>query len=377
MTRIPFFQHDLGAAEVAAFAAALGDPILTTGRAVAAFERRFAGVLDLPEAVGVTSCTGGLQLALQALGVGPGDEVVTTPMTFVATALAILQAGARPVFVDVEPDTGNLDVARIEAAVSARTRAIVPVHLFGQMCDMRALAGVAARHGLAVVEDAAHCVEGARDGVRPGACSEAACFSFYATKSLTAGEGGAVATRDGALAERLRLTRLHGMTSSAAERAHAGYRPWDVVAMGWKYNMDNLQAAILLPQLDRLAAGHRRRAELAERYRTALADVPGVRLPAVRPGVAHAWHVLAVWIEGGARDAVVAGLERAGVGVTVNYPPVHLTSYFRRTFGYEPGAFPDAERIGAATISLPLYATMPAAHVDEVVARLRQVLAGC
>jgi UDP-4-amino-4-deoxy-L-arabinose-oxoglutarate aminotransferase len=265
-------------------------------------------------------------------------------------------------------------VTRLEAAVTPRTRAVVPVHLFGQMCDMRALRTVADRHGLAVIEDAAHCVEGARDGVRPGMLSEAACFSFYATKSLTSGEGGAVVTRDRRLADELRLLRLHGMTSSANERERRGYQPWDMVVMGWKYNMDNLQAAMLIPQLARLAPNLRRRAALAARYVERLRGVDGVRLPAVLPGVEHAWHLFTIWVEGRDRDAVVAELGRAEVGVTVNYPPVHLTRYFRDTFAYEPGLFPIAERIGAATVSLPFYASMPEADVDEVVARLAGIL---
>src|SRR5262249_36398660 len=218
MIPIPFFQHDLGTEEVEAFRVALAGPILTTGDAVASFERRLADFLAVPHAIGMTSCTAALHLALLALGIGPGDEVLTTPMPFIATPTAILQAGARPVFVDVEPDTGNLDAARLETVIGPRTRAIMPVHLFGQMCDMRAIRAIADRHRLVVIEDAAHCLEGLRDGIRPGMLSEAACFSFYATKSITAGEGGAVITRDAALAERLHLLRQQGLTSSAAER---------------------------------------------------------------------------------------------------------------------------------------------------------------
>ena len=374
MSRIPFYLHDLGAPEVASLAAALEHPILTTGALVDEFERRFAAALGAPHAVGLTSCTGALHLALTALDIGPGDEVVTTPLTFIATATAILQAGARPVFADVEPDTGNLDVRRVEAALTPRTRAIVPVHLFGQMCDMRAFRALADRRNLRLVEDAAHCIEGERDGIRPGQLGDAACFSFYATKSLTSGEGGALVTRDAALAERVRLLRLHGMTSSAAERERHGYRPWDMVAMGWKYNMDNLQAALLLPQLERLGANHARRTALAARYRERLAGVPAVTLPVVRPDVRHAWHLFTLHCDG-ARDRVVEGLERAGVGVTVNYLPVHLTTYFRRTFGHTPGSHPIAERIGASVLSLPLYPSLSEAQVDEVTARLAQVLA--
>jgi UDP-4-amino-4-deoxy-L-arabinose-oxoglutarate aminotransferase len=375
MIRIPFFQHDLGSEEIEAFAAALAGPILTTGDAVAEFERRFAAYLDVPHAVGVTSCTAALHLALLGIGVGPGDEVITTPMTFIATATAILQAGARPVFVDVEPATGNLDASRIAAAVTKRTKAIVPVHLFGQMCDMRAIADVAAHHDLTVIEDAAHCVEGRRDGVRPGTLSAGACFSFYATKSLTSGEGGAFVTRDGTLGERVRLLRQQGLTSGAAERERHGYRHRDMVSMGWKYNMYNLQAALLLPQLRRIRQTHERRAALAARYRSRLAEVAHVVPPHVQAGVDHAWHVFAVRVEGRERDGVVSALEKAGVAVTVHYyPAVHLMSFFRRTFGYEPGAFPEAERIAASTISLPLYPSMPPEHVDEVVARLARVV---
>jgi UDP-4-amino-4-deoxy-L-arabinose-oxoglutarate aminotransferase len=242
---------------------------------------------------------------------------------------------------------------------------------------MRAIRAAADRHGLVVIEDAAHCVEGERDGVRPGMLSEAACFSFYATKSLTSGEGGALVTRDAALAEDVRLRRLHGMTSSAAERERNGFRHWDMVTMGWKYNMDNLQAAILLPQLGRLERNHRRRTMLSARYLDALGDLPQVTTPRVRPDVRHAWHLFAIWIDACSRDAVVGGLLREAVGVTINYPPVHLTTYFRRTFGYEPGTLPIAERIGARTVSLPLYAAMPEAHVEEVVERLKRVLASC
>src|SRR5713101_3919206 len=224
MTAIPFFRHDLGRAELDAVAEVLASPVLTTGETVSRFERCFADYLGCRCAVAVTSCTGALHLSMLALGIGPGDEVITTPMTFIATATAILEAGAAPVFVDVEPNSGNLDVSGIEAAITQRTRAIIPVHLYGQMCDMRAMRKIADRHGLYIIEDAAHCVEGDRDGIRPGQLGDTACFSFYATKSLTCGEGGAVVTNHETLAAKLRALRLHGMTKAAADRAREGYR---------------------------------------------------------------------------------------------------------------------------------------------------------
>lgn len=376
-TTIPFFAHDLGAAELAAVAEVLAGPILTTGETVARFEARFAAYLGARHAVGMTSCTGAIHLALEAFGIGDGDEVITTPMTFIATATAILQAGARPVFVDVEPTTGNLDPAAVEAAITSRTKAIVPVHLYGLMCDMRALRAIADRHGLKVIEDAAHCIEGERDGARPGALGDAACFSFYATKAITCGEGGALVVNDADLAARLRLLRLHGMNKSAADRQREGYQHWDMVEFGWKYNMDNIQAALLLPQMERMEANCERRAALAEAYRAQIrARGIDVALPSPVARTRHAHHLFPVWTSAAIRDDVVGALQAQGVGVVVNYRAIHLLSYLRDRLGYPRGSFPNAERIGDSTLSLPLYPTMPIDHVAVVVAALEKAVAG-
>ncbi len=261
--KIQFYKHDLGAAEIEQIAEVFKGEILTTGEFVDRLERRLASILKVPHVLGVTSCTGAMHMALLALGIGPGDEVITTPMSFIATANAIVEAGAVPVFVDVEPDTGNLDAARIEAAITSRTRAILPVHLYGLMCDMRSIGDLAGRHGLSVIEDAAHCIEGERDELRPGQGSDMACFSFFATKNLTCGEGGAVTCRSDEMRERLRLLRLHGMTKTSADRWRDGWTPWDMVSLGWKYNLSNIEAAILLPQLDRMEPKLRERERLA------------------------------------------------------------------------------------------------------------------
>ncbi|MBC7369561.1 MAG: DegT/DnrJ/EryC1/StrS family aminotransferase [Undibacterium sp.] len=376
MTRkIPFYHHDLGQAEIDAFTAVVRGPILTTGDVVLEFERRFSAYLGVAHTVGVTSWTGGAHIALVELGIGPGDEVITTPLTFIASATAIIQAGATPVFVDVEPQTGNLDARLVEAAITPRTKAILPVHLYGQMCDMRALRAIADRQKLAIIEDCAHCVEGERDGVRPGLLSEAACFSFFATKNLTCGEGGAIVTRDAARARQLRLLRLHGMDKTAADRARDGYQHWDMVTMGWKYNMDNLQAALLLPQFDRLETKARRREALAQLYLNELAGIAGLSSPLRLPGVRHANHLFTVWIGEGRRDSVIAGLQQRGISCVVNYRAIHLLTYFRDRFGFRPGAFPQAERIGDETISLPFYPTMADADVVAVANALREILA--
>ena len=374
MSKIPFFMHDLGKAELDSIAEVLAGPILTTGEQVQRFERRFAEYLGVAHALGVTSCTGAIHLSLLALGIGPGDEVITTPLTFIATSTAILEAGATPVFVDVEPTTGNLDAEAVEAAITPRTRAIVPVHLYGQMCDMVSLRRIADKHGLAIIEDAAHCVEGHRDGIGPGQLSETACFSFYATKNLTCGEGGALVTRDQHLLEKLRLLRLHGMTKMAADRHREGYRHWDMTRLGWKYNMDNIQAALLLPQLERLETTWTRREQLAMAYLDRLKNIEGVSWPRCLPGGRHAWHLFTIWIAPESRDTVIQGLQDAGIAVMVNYRAIHLLTYFQEQFGLARGSFPHAERIGDSTLSLPFYPSMPLEHVERVTGTLESLL---
>jgi dTDP-4-amino-4,6-dideoxygalactose transaminase len=373
-TKVPFFMHDLGKPELDAVAEVLAGPILTTGEWVARFEKRFADYLGVRHAIAVTSCTGALHMSLLALGVGPGDEVITTPMTFIATSTAIIESGATPVFVDVEPTTGNLDASLIEAAITERTRAIVPVHLYGQMCDMRAIRELADRHNLFVIEDAAHCIEGTRGGIHTGELGDTACYSFYATKNLTCGEGGAVVTNNDEIAAKLRLLRLHGMNKNANDRHKEGYQHWDMTTLGWKYNMDNIQAALLLPQMDRLDDNWRKRRELAKHYEDQLWDMPALSRPKTLADVDHAWHLFSVWIGEGKRDYVIQELQKAGISVMVNYRAIHLLTYFRETFGFKPGAFPVAEKIGDASLSLPLYPNMPLDHVDATVNALRQIM---
>lgn len=372
-SKIDFYRHDLGTPELDAVAKVLAGPILTTGDTVAEFERRFAAYLGRKHTIAVTSCTGGMHISLLALGIGPGDEVITTPLTFIATAAAIAEAGATPVFVDVEPETGNIDAARIEAAITPKTKAILPVHLYGQMVDMRALRAIADKHKLAIVEDAAHCIEGERDGVRVGQLSDTACFSFYATKNLTCGEGGAIVTDDDELAKKLRLLRLHGMTKTAHDRSKEGFQPWDMVTLGWKYNMDNIQAALLLPQLDRLDRNSELRERLAKRYYEKLAGIPTLTWPRALPG-RHARHLFTIWVDPALRNDVIRELQGEGIPLLVNYRAIHQHQFFRDNYGTKPGAFPVAERLGESTISLPFYPNMPLEHVDIVAGALRQTL---
>ena len=372
--KVPFFRHALGRPELDAIGEVLNGPTLTTGKTVAEFESRFAALLGARHAIGTTSCTGALHMSLLALGIGSGDEVITTPMTFMGTATAIMSAGARPIFVDVEPDTGNLDVSQIEKALTPKTKAILPVHLYGQMCDMRSLRDIANQHGLRVVEDAAHCIEGARDGIRPGQLGDTACFSFYATKNLTCGEGGAVVTNDPDINKTLRLLRLHGKTQMDSNQNHESYHQSDMVILGWKYNMDNIHAAMLLPQLDGIELRWNTRLNISNCYTEALAALSSLRLPAVVPNSKHALHLYPIRVARGQRDTVISKLMQQGISTTVNFRPVHLLSFFSRTLKHSPGDFPIAEEIGSSTISLPFYPSIPDRDIDAVIEALRSEL---
>ena len=370
MAKIEFFRHSVDEADIARAAEVLRSIFLTTGKTVDEFERDMAAYLGAQAAVGVTSCTAALHLSLLAWGIGPGDEVITTPMTFCATANAILQAGATPVFVDVEESSGNLNAELVERKITSRTRAIMPVHLYGYMCDMRRLRDIADKHKLIIIEDAAHCLEGARDGVRVGQLAEAACYSFYATKSITSGEGGAISLHDPGKADLLKTLRSHGIDRTAADRYTAQYRHWDMSILGWKYNMDNIQAALLIGQLKRAEALRGRRNALAQRYEAALAGGRGVRLHKTAPSAKHGRHLFTIVVSPEKRDGTLHFLQENGVGVAVNYTAVHLLSYYRGHFGHKAGDFPAAEAIGAGTISLPLYPKLTDAEQDYVVAKV-------
>lgn len=371
--RIEFYRHDLGDAELASVRETLDSLFLTLGPRVTEFEERFATWLGVPHVVGVSSCTMALLLALRALGVGPGDEVITTPMTFVATTNAILHTGAIPVFADVDPATGLLDPAAAAAAVTPRTRAIVAVHLYGQMADVRALRALADGHGLALVEDTAHAVEAERDGLRPGHLGDAATFSFYATKTLTAGDGGAIAVRDPQLATRLRRLRDHGVDRSAASRHGDAYVHWDMVELGYKAALTDLQAALLLPQLPHLKSRRDRRAAIVARYERGLAGRPGIELLTHRGHSAH--HLMTALVPADGRDAVLAAMGQRGIGVAVNYRAVHTLTYYKERFGHRREAFPHAAAIGDRTISLPLWTRLDDAQVDRVIAALCDAVA--
>jgi len=372
---VDFYRHSLGEDEKAAVRGVLDSLFLTTGQRVYAFENAFEDYLGVAAVVCTAHATASLHLSMLAAGIGPGDEVVTTPMTFLSSSNAVVYAGGTPVFVDVDPATANIDPVAVEAAITPRTRAIVAVDLYGLMADMVALRAIANRHSLALVEDAAHCVEGRRDGFGPGQLADYGCFSFYATKNLTCGEGGAITARDATKKNLLRQLGSHGMSKNAADR-HAGkYQHWDMERLGYKYNLSDVNAALLLPQLPKLADRLRRREEVCRRYEAAFRETPGVSFPVVPEGMTSGRHLFTIWVDPARRDAVLAGIQARGVGVAVNYRAVHLTKFYRERFGFRRGMFPEAERIGDSTITIPLWPAMTDAQVDEVIAAVRGAVA--
>ncbi len=374
--KVEFFRHSISDEDIRRVAEVLRSIFLTTGEEVVEFEREFATYLGAEDVVGVTSCTAGLHLSLLVLGIKPGDEVITTPMSFCATANAILHAGGKPVFVDVEEDTGNINADLIEAAVTEKTKAILPVHLYGQMCDMIKIKKVADKYGLAVIEDSAHAIEAIRDAFRPGALSDVACFSFYATKNITSGEGGAIATRR-EKGEVFRMLRLHGIDKSAIDRYTGRYKHWDMPLLGWKYNMDNIQAALLIGQLKRIDLLWKRRDEIWRTYEDAFAGIKDLRLLKTVENSRHSRHLFTLLLRPEKRDSILHGLQEKGIGVAVNYRPVHLLKYYRESFGYGEGDFPLAEEIGKRTISLPLYPHLENREVSFVIESLKSVLNEC
>jgi dTDP-4-amino-4,6-dideoxygalactose transaminase len=376
MEKIEFFKHNIDDRDIARVEGVLKSLFLTTGKEVAEFERKFSAYTGMGQTVGLTSCTAALHLSLLAFGIGRGDEVITTPMSFCATANAVIHAGAKPVFVAVEPDTGNVDAGLIEKAVTSGTKAIIPVHLYGQMCDMKKIREIADRRGLVIIEDAAHAIEAERDGVRVGLLGDAACYSFYATKNIASGEGGAVCTDDSAAAELLRMLRLHGIDKSAIDRYTKRYRHWDMPVLGWKYNMDNIHAALLVNQLDRIEEYWKKRDMLWRIYEEGLSGVKDVELLKTVAGARHARHLFTVLVAPERRDEILASLQERGVGVAVNYRPIHLLSYYRKEFGFSEGDFPRAEEIGARTISLPLYPKLGEDEVRTVVDIVKDVVSG-
>ena len=373
--KVEFYKHNISQQDIDNVVGVLNSLFLTTGEVVSEFEGKFSRYLSCRYTVGVTSCTAALHLSLLACGIGPGDEVITTPMTFIASANSVLFTGARPVFIEVEPETGNINADLIEDAVTSRTKAILPVHLYGQMCDMKKIREIADKHHLAVIEDAAHAIEAVRDGARPGQLSDAASFSFYATKNITSGEGGAISTNSEEIAEKLKKLRLHGMSKGAAERYSRRYEHWDMEMLGWKYNMSNIQAALLLNQLENIEKRWQRREQICQMYEEAFKEDSGVTCLKVLPNSKSARHLFTILVPPERRDSIMGQLQERGIGIAVNFRPIHLLTFYRQTYGYKRGMYPMAEKIGDSTITLPLYPKLTDEEIRYVIQTVKEVTA--
>ena len=378
---VEFAPPSIGADEIEEVLATLRSGWLSTGPRVARFEAAFARYTGAEHAVAVNSCTAALHLSLVAAGVGAGDEVITTPLTFCATANVVVHVGATPVFADIDPITMNLTPESAARAITSRTRAVMPVHFAGRPVDTAGFRELARRAGLVYIEDAAHCVEGISQGTKIGVAADLTCFSFYANKNLTTAEGGMVTTSSSEWADLIRVASLHGMSrGSWARYARDGSPTYEVLMPGFKYNMSDLQAALGIHQLAGIEKRLTRREAICRRYDSELADLPVTRPARVADGDRHARHLYTILVDeeksGCSRDELRHWLRRHGVASSVHFKPLHLQPYYAKRFGHLPGAFPIAESISSQTLSLPLSPSMGDESVDRVIEVIRGRL-GC
>lgn len=375
---LPFHRALIEEEEISAVRDVLQSGWLTTGPRVREFETKFSRYTGAAHAIAVSSCTAALHLALAAIGVGQGDEVIVPTMTFASSGNAVLYLKARPVLVDCGAETFHVDPGQIEKAVTSRTRAILPVHYSGYPCDMDAILDIAQRHNLKVVEDAAHALPCRYKDKMIGTIGDITCFSFYATKTLTTGEGGMLTTQNSEFAERLRRLSLHGISKDAWKRYTAeGSWRYDILETGYKYNMTDLVAAIGIPQLAKCDAMCARRRSLAERYNNALASLDAYQVPSTPANSSHAWHLYVLLVNPSAlsidRNRVIEELKARGIGTSVHFIPLHLHTLYQEQLGYRGGNFPNAEERFERAISLPVFPAMTEDDSSRVIEALHDI----
>jgi dTDP-4-amino-4,6-dideoxygalactose transaminase len=381
---LPFALPEIGEEEIAEVVDTLRSGWVTTGPKAKRFEQAFAEFLNEPqiECIAVNSATAGLHLALEALGIGPGDEVITTTHTFTATAEVVRYLGADVVLVDIDPLTLNIDPSLVEAAITPKTRCIIPVHYAGLAVDMIAILDIARRHGLRVVEDAAHALPTTLEKELIGTMgSDATVFSFYANKTMTTGEGGMLVTRNAELARRARVMRLHGMNRDAFDRFTATVPSWyyEIIAPGFKYNLTDIAAALGIHQLKRLPAFQARREQIAQAYNEAFADLPLILPPQPIDGDVHSWHLYVLRLADDCdveRDVFIERMYAAGIGCSVHYIPLHLHPYWRDRYDLRAEQFPHSQKAFERMLSIPLYTAMSDADVQRVIAAVRAIALG-
>ena len=378
---LPFALPCIGEEEINEVVDTLRSGWLTTGPKTKRFEEDFAKFIGIPYALAVNSCTAGLHLALEAIGIKPGDKVVTTPYTFTATAEVIRYLGAEPLFVDIEPDTFNINTHKLAATLERveGIKAILLVHFGGQACDMDNILALAKAHSLKIVEDAAHALPTYYKGQKIGLFADITAYSFYVTKTLATGEGGMIVTANPDYAERIRILRLHGISRDVFDRAYSELPKWyyEVVAPGFKYNMTDITAALGIHQLQKANTFLQRRTEIAEQYTQGLADLP-LRTPYLHPDSSHAWHLYVIQLQLEDliidRNTFIERMSDAGIGTSVHFIPLHLQKYWRERYGFKPDDFPVALEVYQRAVSLPIYPSMSDADVTRVIRITRQIL---
>jgi len=352
---------------------------LGTGPKVAAFEKLVAEYKGVKHAVAVNSCTAGLHLSCLAAGIQPGDEVITTALTFCATVNAIIHAGATPVLADVNPDTQNIDPEQVRRKITARTKAMIPVHFAGRSCEMDALTGLAREHGLKIIEDCAHAIESEYRGGKAGTFGDCGVLSFYSTKNIVTGEGGMVLTDDSEVAKRIKVLALHGMSQDAWKRfSDKGYKHYEVVEIGFKYNMMDLQAAIGMHQIGRVEDYWKKRLHVWERYNAEFAHLPITLPAALDPQARHALHLYTILIDeqktGIGRDQFIAELHQRNIGTGVHYRAIPVHPVYQERFGWRASDYPHSDYIGRTTVSLPISARLTDDDIEDVIAAVCDVL---
>jgi len=376
---IPYGRQWIDEDDIAAVIEVLRSDWLTTGPKVREFEAAFADLVGAEHGVAVSSGTAALHAAIFALGIGPGDEVIVPPMTFAATANCVVFQGGKPVFADVDDDALLIDPQEVERQITPRTKAIIAVDYAGHPCDYEALAGLAERHGLALVADACHSLGGSYRGRAVGTWAHLTAFSFHPVKHVTTGEGGMITTDNAPLAERLKMFRNHGITSDHWQREQQGAWAYEMVELGYNYRLTDFQCALGMSQLKKLPDWVARRQAIAQRYRDELGKVPGLQILKVSPDVSHAYHLFVVRLKTENPEAdrrqMFAALRQRGIGVNVHYIPVHLHPFYRRRFGTGPGLCPRAEAAYQEIMSLPLFPRLKDREVEEVIAAIQEIMA--
>jgi len=348
---------------------------LTTGPKTIKFENLIAEYIGAKHAIAVNSCTAALHLSLVALGIGKGDEVITTPYTFASTGNVIIHAEAKPVFVDVKKETFNIDTERIKEAITPKTKAIIPVHYAGQPCDLKAIQEIAEDHNLYIIEDAAHAIGAEYDGKKIGTFSTTTCFSFYSTKNITTGEGGAITTDDDELHDKLRILRLHGISRDAWQRySSKGSWYYEIESCGWKYNMMDMQAALGLHQIKKLDKFIEIRRKYTNIYNGELSKIDGVVVPYEKPNVKHVYHLYPILLRDYNRNKFIEQMREMNIGCSVHFIPLHLHPFYKNTFGFKKGDFPNEEWVYEREVSLPLYPKMKEKDINYVIIKIKDII---